>query len=124
LHLVATCAAPNASCGVKPQAARGSGAEPEAAAAVIYVRTNPGRDKSRRRWAQRQPSGSGFRAESQAGWFEQQGRYNCFLTGHKREKPAWPERLKTKSLPGPAAVLAEGQRHKFWTPYKNKVFGD
>ncbi len=44
LHLVATCAAPNASCGVKPQAARGSGAEPEAAAAVIYVRTNPGRD--------------------------------------------------------------------------------
>ncbi len=44
LHLVATCAAPNASCGVKPQAARGSGAEPEAAAAVIYVRANPGRD--------------------------------------------------------------------------------
>jgi hypothetical protein len=44
LHLVATCAAPNASCGVKPQAARGSGAEPVAAAAVIYVRTNPGRD--------------------------------------------------------------------------------
>jgi len=44
LHLVATCAVPNASCGVKPQAARGSGAEPEAAAAAIYVRTNPGRD--------------------------------------------------------------------------------
>jgi hypothetical protein len=44
LHLVATCAAPNASCGVKPQAARGSGAEPVAAAAVIYVRANPGRD--------------------------------------------------------------------------------
>jgi len=44
LHLVATCAAPNASCGVKPQAARGSGAEPEAAVAVIYVRANPGRD--------------------------------------------------------------------------------
>ncbi len=44
LHLVATCAAPNASCGVKPQAARGSGAEPVAAVAVIYVRINPGRD--------------------------------------------------------------------------------
>jgi hypothetical protein len=44
LHLVATGAAPNASCGVKPQAARGSGAEPVAAAAVIYVQANPGRD--------------------------------------------------------------------------------
>jgi len=28
--------------------------------------------------------------------------------------------IRTKSLPGPAAVLAEGARHKFWTPYKNK----
>ena len=28
----------------KPQAARGSGAEPVAAAAVIYVQANPGRD--------------------------------------------------------------------------------
>jgi hypothetical protein len=44
LHLVATCAAPNAASGDKPQAARGSGAEPEAAVAVIYVRANPGRD--------------------------------------------------------------------------------
>ena len=44
LHLVATCAAANASCGDKPQAARGTGAEPEAAAAVICVQTNPGRD--------------------------------------------------------------------------------
>jgi hypothetical protein len=40
-------------------------------------------------------------------------RYNCFLTGRKREQPAWPERLKPKSLPGSAAVLAEGARQSF-----------
>jgi hypothetical protein len=31
----------------------------------------------------------------------------------KGEQSAWPERLKPKSLPGPAAVLAEGQRQSF-----------
>jgi len=45
LHLAATCAAPNAASGDKPRAAEGSGAEPEAADAVINVRANPGRDK-------------------------------------------------------------------------------
>ena len=50
----------------------------------------------------------------------EKSRYNCFLTGRKREKPARPERFRTKSLPGPAAVLAEGRRQRFWIPYKNR----
>ena len=69
LHLVATGAAPNASCGVKPQAARGSGAEPVAAAAAVYVRDRPGRDtmpKALGPAATTRPLF--FKAESQAGW--------------------------------------------------------